>query len=490
MFERRHNINTVMVLKVLGWLLILEAVMMLVPVAVSAGYQEYTTAKEILYAVLITGAVGALMTTLLRPRSTEMNRKEGFLLTALVWVLFSLFGMLPFLFTGALKTVADAYFETMSGFTTTGATMCSAVESLPHGVLLWRALIQWIGGMGIILFTLAVLPMLNHQGGIQLFNAEVSGITHDKLRPRISETAKSLWMVYIVLSVIMIILLWIGPMNLFDAVCQTFAALSTGGFSTRNASVGGWHSNYVNVVIIVFMFIGGMNFSLLYTVSHGKLKALLKNDIFRWYLGIVVVATLLCFMDMWLSNPKTNIEDGLIACGFEVVSGLSSTGFVVADLDKWNPFSVMIISLLMVSCACAGSTTGGAKIDRMVVLLKNVKNELSHAIRPNLVTTVKLNDRVITYETVQKILAFLCIYALILLVSTTIITAYKIPILDSMFMSLSALGNVGYGYGVTTGGLYSNLPDLVKWLLSLDMLMGRLELFTVLILFTKGFWTK
>lgn len=332
--------------------------------------------------------------------------------------------------------------------------------------------------------------MLNHQGGIQLFNAEVSGITHDKLRPRISETAKSLWMVYIVLSVIMIILLWIGPMNLFDAVCQTFAALSTGGFSTRNASVGGWHSNYVNVVIIVFMFIGATNFGLLYSASHGKPKALCRSEVFRWYLGIIVVATLLCFIDMKMGNPNADTKDGLITSCFEVVSGITSTGYTVTNLDKWRPFSLMIISLLMVSCGCAGSTSGGAKIDRIMVLLKNMKNEFYHAIHPNVVAAVRLDKKVVPYELVQKVVAFLCIYALVLLVSTTVITAYGIPIFDAMFMTLSSLGNVGYGYGVTSQGVYIHLPVVIKWLLSFDMLIGRVELFTVLILFTRGFWKQ
>lgn len=490
MFARKSNINSAMVLKVLGWPLMIEAVFMILPLLISLLYDEVSIAKEFLKAIIITGGVGALMAMCIRPKSVEMHKREGFLLTAMVWILFTVFGMLPFMFSGCINNVADAFFETMSGFTTTGATILSDVESVPKGLLFWRALIQWIGGMGIILFALAVIPMLNHAGGIQLFNAEVTGITHDKLRPRISQTAKGLWLVYIILSILMILLLWAGPMNLFDSVCHTFATLSTGGFSTSNSSVGGWNSYYIDSIVILFMFLGGTNFSLLYIAFHGKPKQLLKNNVFRAYLLVNIIATLLCFAGQYINNPNIDLTRGFMTSAFQVVSGFTSTGFVTDDFGAWGQFPLMILMLLMFICACAGSTTGGVKLDRVMVLMKHVKNEINHVLHPNLITTVRLNDKVVQYEAVQKIMAFLSIYVIILLLSVTIITIYGISCVDATFMTLSALGDVGYGYGVTKGGLYVTLPDLVKWIMSFDMLIGRLELFTVLILFTKGFWVK
>ena len=273
MVRTRANINLLVVVRMMGWLLMIEAVFMAVPLIVSLIYDETESVKAFLYSTLITAGSGALMTFGIHPRHTEMHRREGLMLTAGVWLIFSLFGMLPFLFDNALSTVTDAFFEAMSGFTTTGASVMTDVESASHGILMWRAIMNWIGGMGIILFTLAVIPMLNHQGGIQLFNAEVTGITHDKLRPRISQTAKSLWLTYVLLTVTLTVLLWLGPMNAFDAICQSFSTVSTGGFSTRNTSIAWWDSTYVEVVITIFMFIGGINVALIYTALTGRIRA-------------------------------------------------------------------------------------------------------------------------------------------------------------------------------------------------------------------------
>ena len=489
MFEGKLNINTPMVFKVIGWLLMIEAMFIAVPLVVSFYYQEYDCAEAFFFALIITLGVGVGMVRLIKPQRTEMHRKEGFLLTTLVWVVFSLFGMLPFLFTGALKSITDAFYETMAGFTTTGSSMFVDVEALPKGILLWRSLMQWIGGMGIILFTLAVMPMLNKSGGVQLFNAEVTGITHEKLRPRVSQTAIGLWGVYIGLTIAMCVLLYFGPMDLFDSVCHTLSCVSTGGFSTKNSSIGYWDSRYVDVVVLVFMFLGGVSFTLLYNVFHGKFKAFWENEVFKWYILLCVIGTVICFADLYCRGENTNIEDCAIDSLFQIVASISTTGYSVADYS-WGQFSIMVLIIVIISCACAGSTSGGLKIDRMVVMFKTVRNEFNKAIHPNLVTSVRMNGKVVPYAYVQRIIAFLVIFMLVLMISATIITMFDISVFDSFFISLSALCNVGYSSEITEIGICADLPSVVKWLLTFDMLIGRLELFTVLILFTRGFWVK
>ena len=489
MYIRKSNINTLMVIRVIGWLLMIEAMFMTVPMCVSLYYNEYGCAEKFFYAILITLSLGGLTTKFVRPDRMDMHRKEGFLLTSLIWVVFSLFGMLPFIFSGVVDNVTDAFYETMAGFTTTGSTVFTDVENLPKGILLWRSLMQWIGGMGIILFTLAVMPMFNKSSGVQLFNAEVTGITHDKLRPRVSQTALGLWGVYIGLTIIMALLLFMGPMNMFDSICHTLSCVSTGGFSTKNTSIGYWDSRYVDSVVIAFMFLGGVNFSILYNLAHGKFKQAYKNEVLKWYVLICLLGTVICFADLYFRGENRNVLDCAIDSLFHITATISTTGYSVENYS-WGQFSLMILIILMISCACAGSTSGGLKIDRMVVLFKNVKNEFSKAIHPNLVTTVRMNGKVVPYAHVQRTVAFLVIFTLILVASTTIITMFDIKVFDSFFMSLSALCNVGYGFEIGDSGTLESLPITVKWLLSFDMLIGRLELFTVLILFTKGFWIK
>lgn len=489
MFVKKSNINTLMVLRVIGWLLMIEALFMCAPLLVSLYYQEYECTKAFFYSVLLTLGLGAFTAKAIHPSYMNMHRKEGFLLTSLVWVVFSLFGMLPFLFSGTVSTVTDAFYETMAGFTTTGSTIFCDVEILPKGILLWRSLMQWIGGMGIILFTLAVIPMLNKTGGVQLFNAEVTGITHDKLRPKVSQTAKGLWGVYIGLTLVMCALLCLGPMNWFDSVCHTLSCVSTGGFSTKNDSIGFWDSRYIDTIVIIFMFLGGVNFSMLYNLLHGKIKAFISNEIFKWYVILCIIGSIVCFADLFFRGENENIFDCLIDSLFHVVATITTTGFSIENYS-WGQFSVMMIIILMLSCACAGSTSGGLKIDRILVMLKNVKNEFSKAIHPNLVTSVRMNGKVVPYAYVQKLIAFLVIFMLVLMISTTIITMFNITVFDSFFMSLSALCNVGYGSSIVGGSSFVDLPMVVKLLLTFDMLIGRLELFTVLILFTKGFWIK
>jgi trk system potassium uptake protein TrkH len=265
--------------------------------------------------------------------------------------------------------------------------------------------------------------------------------------------------------------------------------VSTGGFSTKNESIGFWDSRYIDSIVIVFMFLGGVNFSLIYNALSGKIRVLWENEVLRWYVLLCCIGTLICFGDLFYRGENSNVIDCLLDSLFHIVATITTTGFSVENYS-WGQFSMMVLMLLMISCACAGSTSGGLKIDRMAVMLKNVKNEFIKALHPNQVTSVRLNGKVVPYAHVQRVIAFLVIFTLILGVSTTVLTLFNIDVFDSFFLSLSALCNVGYGPGIIGGEMFVDLPVFVKWLLTFDMLIGRLELFTVLILFTKGFWIK
>ncbi len=485
------TINFPVLLRIIGLLLMIEAAFLLIPMATSIIYGERDWLC-FMVTIIVTLVAGAIMTFCIRPRSPRMGKREGFLLTALIWIFFSAFGMIPFMFMeNHPLSVSDAFFEAMSGFTTTGATVMTSISHLSHGVVLWRSLMQWIGGMGIILFTLAVVPMLNHSGGMQMFNAEVTGITHDKLRPRISQTAKGLWLIYIVLTCLLFVLLIIGPMDVFEALCHAFSTMSTGGFSTADASIEAWDSVYIEIVMTVFMFLGGTSFVLLYRAAHGDFKPIWKNDVFRTYVGIIFTCYILFVIAIFYHGQAYSVKAVTLDPIFQIVSTITSTGYEVSSFSSWGTFALSLVFALMFFGACAGSTSGGAKIDRLIYLLKNCRNEIVRCVHPNNIFTVRVNDRVIPHETVSKVIAFLCLYVIIIMVGGILLTALGLPLVDSFFSAFSCISNTGLGAGVTGyGGSYSIVPDVGKWILALIMMIGRLELFTVLILFTPAFWKK
>lgn len=489
MFQRKSQINFLALARVIGLLVVIEAAFMLIPMITSLIYGE-NDYKAFAITIGITLFVGALMMCI-RPSRTEMGKREGFLLTALTWVVFSGFGMIPFMIGDSKMTVSDAFFEAMSGFTTTGATVMASIDHFSNGIHIWRCLMQWIGGMGIILFTLAVIPMLNHSGGMQMFNAEVTGITRDKLRPRISQTAKGLWLVYIVLTIILVGLLWLGPMNFFDSVCHAFSTMSTGGFSTRNESIGAWDSPYVKSVVTLFMFLGGVNFALLFKAATGHVGELWKSEVFRTYVYVVAGMMVLFVASIVANNQVHDWQSVTIDPLFQIVSTITSTGLTVGNFENWGSFVIALTFLLMFFGASAGSTSGGAKIDRILFLVKNIRNEIYRCLHPNAICTVRVNGKVLSIELVNKVIAFLCIYVLLIVFGGIILTAIGIPLVDAFFSAFSCIGNTGLGAGVTGyGGSYDIIPDMGKWVLALLMLMGRLELFTVLLLFSRTFWRK
>ena len=376
--ERKLSLNIAVVARIIGWLLIIESSFMVLPLITSLIYSEPVSIRAFAITIGITLLAGVAMTFGIRPKRNNMHTREGLLLTASVWVVFSLFGCLPYMLSGTLPRFVDAYFEMMSGFSTTGASVIRDVESVAKGILLWRSMSQWLGGMGIILFTLAVLPMLNHSGGVQLFNAEVTGLTHDKIRPRVSQTATSLWAVYCVLSLVLLAFMWAGPMEFFDALNHTMVITSTGGFSTKNASMAHWNSMYLNIVVTVFMLLSGLNFHLLYKFAVGDRMAIWKNDVFRWTVGLLVGVGVIVGINVVLQDTMDNKLMAFVCGLFQTISAATSTGLSAFDYEADGPFVSLMFVMVMLFGASAGSTAGGAKIDRLVLLVKNTSIQIYH----------------------------------------------------------------------------------------------------------------
>lgn len=452
-------------------------------------YSEHN-AFNFLISIGITAAVGFMLMSL-KPTSREMGRREAILLTAFTWIILSMFGMLPFLLCGTHLGITDAFFETMSGFTTTGATVLNSYEGISHSILIWRCLLQWIGGLGILLFTIAIVPMLNYQGGMQLFNAEVTGLTHDKIRPRIGSTSKDLWLVYTIFTVVAIVLLSFSKMGVFNAICYGMSTMSTGGFASHDFSLDEWNSIYIKLVITFFMFVGSVNFTLVFRGATGQLKAVWKNEILRIFIVVIFISYALLTINVIISDHAHEWQDFTIDPLFQAVSLLSSTGLTESDFFDWGPIAFVLLIIMMGMGGCAGSTTGGAKLDRFVVLYKFIKNEFYRLMHPNSVKTVSINGKGTPVAVLQKTLAFLFLYMIVILIGGIVLSIIGLPLSDSFFCSLSAVSNTGVGTDITGfNGNYALVPDGAKWVLTLLMLIGRLELFTILVLLTPGFWKK
>ncbi len=486
-----QNINFAIVMRMQGWLLLIEAAFMLFPLVISWIYEEQTSLMAFIYSTAITAGAGAAMAFGIKPRNTSMHKREGLMLTAIIWVFFSLFGMLPYLFSDTFNNVTDAFFETMAGFTTTGSSVIRYVEEIPRGVLFWRAMTQWIGGMGIILFTLAVIPMLNQKGGIALFNAEVTGITHERLRPRVSQTAKDLWLIYIGLTAILTILLYVGPMDWFDAICHAMTTTSTGGYSTKNIGLDYWNSSYVFLVVIIFMFIGGISFSLIVAVGRGNFKRLMNNNTLRWYCMTTLITTIAIMGYMTYKGFLDTHGDRFIYSAFDTLSAITSTGFSTFDYEDSGEFVTVVLMVMMFFGGMAGSTSGGAKMDRLIVLLKNTANEFYRVLHTNSVRAVHVDGKPVPNHVVNKVNTFFTIYILIIMIVALYLTFFGVPVFDAMYTSMSAISNVGIGHGVTgPSSSWVVLHPGAKWVLAFEMMVGRLELFTVLVIFTRSFWKK
>ncbi len=476
------------IFKVLGSLLVIESIFMLLSALVGVCYHD-GGAQILLKSTGVTFLVGFLVVLFTRNAESKIQRNDGFIIVTLVWVLFSFFGSLPYLFSGQVHTLADAFFETMSGFTTTGSSILNDIEALPHGVLFWRSLTQWVGGMGIIVLSLAILPIFGI-GGMQLFAAEVPGPVTDKINPKIRATAKYLWLLYLGFTLLETILLCFGGMSLFDAINHSFTTMATGGYSTKQDSVAYWDSPYIQYVITAFMIIAGTNFALIYAVVIGEVRKLTSNEEFRFYIGFIALLTLIIGVGLYVTTDmgaEKSFRDSL----FQVVSIITTTGFATADYILWHPFLIVLIFTAFFLGGSAGSTGGGIKIMRIVLLLKNSYYELRRMLHPNAVIPVRYNGRAVSQPIVTNILAFFMIYILIFVGSTIIFTFFEPDLATAMSAVATSLGNIGPGLGeLGPAENFSVIHAGGKWFLSFLMLLGRLELFTVLVLFSPAFWKK
>lgn len=435
----------------------------------------------------ITGFFGLLLLFFVK-KSTNLNigKREGYIVVSFSWIFISLFGALPFVISGSIPNYTNAFFESMSGFTTTGATILVDIEAMPKGVLFWRSMTHLIGGMGIIVLSMAVLPFLGI-GGMQVFTAEMSGLKADKLHPRITETAKRLWFIYFGLVIILTVLLLIGGLDLFDSLCHAFSTIATGGFSPKNDSIAGM-SSFIQYVIIVFMVIAGINFTLHYLFLHRSFSKVFKNEELRFYLlllagaGILVGSLLIFYQGLPVESA---FRHGL----FQVVSIVTTTGFITTDYLAWSPFIWFILFFLMFTSGCAGSTSGGMKAIRTLLLIKSSSVELKRLVHPRAMIPVRFNKKTISTDVISKMLAFFFFYIAIFFVGALILSFLGLDFKTAMGSSISAIGNIGPAIGgVGPAENFFDVPVAGKWLLSLLMLIGRLELFTVLVLLSPAFW--
>jgi trk system potassium uptake protein TrkH len=413
--------------------------------------------------------------------------KEGMAVVGLGWLLAALFGALPFYLSGATPSFVDAYFEAMSGFTTTGSTVLEDIEALPRGVLFWRSFTHWLGGMGIVVLFVAILPYLR-AGGRQLFRSEVPGPTADVLRPRISETASVLWKIYVGISAVQVVILYALGMTFFDALCHTFGTMATGGFATKNASIGYYNSVGIDLTIILFMIFAGTNFGLYFRVIRGDWKSLPRDPEWRFYIGIISFAILAITWDIWSSIYASPV-DALRYASFQVVSIITTTGFATADFDVWPSFSKLVLVALMFAGGCAGSTGGGMKIIRILVLVKHAYIGTEQAIRPHMVRALKLGGVPVEDDVRNAIVVFFFISLNILLFCSLAMAAMGLDLVTAITSVIATLNNIGPGLArVGAVENFAFVPTAGKLLLSLCMVLGRLELITILVLFMPSFW--
>lgn len=479
--------NIALTLRILGALLLFLAAAMLVPI-ICALICEDGTAGFFFLSAAISAAVGGGMFNTFRS-DRDLSIREGFAVVTFGWIAFSLFGALPFILSGGIPSWIDAFFETMSGFTTTGSSILTDIEALPSSLLFWRSFTQWLGGMGIIVLSLAILPMLG-VGGMQLFKAEVPGPTADRLTPRIQDTAKLLWGVYVLLTVIETGLLMAGGMTFFDALNHSFTSMATGGFSTRNASVAAFDSAYIDWVLTVFMFLAGANFTLHYLALQGRFGEFRRNEEFRFYLWITVGAVFLLTAFNLFGSYDT-FGTSLRYSAFQVVTIMTTTGYATADYELWPVLCQYVLVACMFIGGCAGSTGGGMKAARVLLLFKHAHAQLYRTIHPRAVRLVKLGDRPVDKEVMQAILGFFALYMGIFVTASFVMAALGMDLISAGTSVITALGNVGPGLGsVGPVDNFAHVHPLGKIVLALCMLLGRLELFTVLVLVIPSFWRK
>ncbi len=483
---RKAVINLRIILYVLGVVLLIESFFMLFNVLISYEYEEPYVKANFL-AFLITFSSGLLLFLFNRSyRHSSFGRKDSYLLVTLSWIIISLYGTLPYLLTGAIPTFTDAFFESVSGFTTTGSSILTDIEALPHSALFWRSETHWIGGMGIIVLFIALFPTMR-MGKIYLFNAEASVVVEEKAFPRIFDVARNLWFIYFFLTVSEVVLLYIGGMDIFDSICHAFATVATGGFSTKNTSLGGY-SPYIQYVVAVFMILSATNFNIYLLLIKKKFSAILGNEEWRTYLFILFSVVIAVTLVLYIKDVYP-LEPAFRHALFNVASLMTATGFATTDYLQWPALAWMLIIFVMFIGASSGSTGGGVKVIRYVIMGKKLKNTFREILHPNLVSTVSYNKQTVNDDVVFKVLVFIILYFIIVLTGMFILILTGVDPATAFGSALTAMGGMGPGLGVTgPAGNFSTIPTVGKFTLDVLMITGRLEIFSVLILFTRDYW--
>lgn len=473
---------------VLGKILGIEGLLLLIPASVSLMYKEYFEATCFLGVALVLVLI-YLFLGVKKPKKTTIYGKDGFVIIASAWILLSFFGALPFVFSGSIPSLVDAFFETASGFTTTGASIIPNVEAIPNGMIFWRSFTHWIGGMGILVFVMAVMPVID-KNSMHLMRAEMPGLSVDKVVPKARGTAKILYLLYFFMSVILVVLLLLGGMNLFDSLVHMFGTAGTGGFSSKAASVGYYNSAYIDNVIGVFMVLFGINFNVIYLIVLKKaIGQLFKSEEVKVYLGVIAAFTIAIAVN--ISHMYDGFLQALRYSFFQVTSIISTSGFATTDFNLWPQFSKTLLLLLMIIGACAGSTGGGMKVSRIILLIKSAKREIKHIFYPKAVNVVRLDKKRVDQEIMDSLFAYSISYAMIFLGSLVIISLDNFDFTTNFSGVLTCLNNVGPGLeGVGPTQNFSGFSNLSKVVLSFNMLIGRLEIFPFLILFSPSLWKK
>ncbi|MBN1828131.1 MAG: TrkH family potassium uptake protein [Deltaproteobacteria bacterium] len=475
---------------ILGALLFFLGLTMFFPLLCSLYYRDGDL-PALFSAAIITTLTGGLLYVIFRKngRETPLTHKEGFFIVAAGWILAGIFGALPFLFSGVITSFGSAFFEAVSGFTTTGATVLVNLDSMAHGIHLWRSLTQWLGGMGIILLSVAILPLLG-VGGMQLYKAELPSPVKDKITPRVTQTARTLWIVYIIISTLEFSMLLLGGMSVFDALCHTFTTMATGGFSTSDASIAHFNSPYIDGVITFFMFVAGINFTLHYYLLVGNPGAYVKDSEFRFYAAVIVLASFLVIIDLRL-NLFSTITESFRYGIFQVVSIMTTTGYATHNFNDWPSFSKMVLLVLMFVGGSAGSTGGAIKCLRVLLILKHGYIELYRLVHPHAVRAVKLRKKIVSQDIMASIWGFIILYLVITLSAAFILSFLGLDMMTAFSAVAATIGNVGPGFSlVNAASTYADIPSLGKWVLSFCMLAGRLEIYTIMILLIPEFWKR
>ena len=481
-------INFRFITNLMGKLLLLESAFLFICIIMAAIYGE-SDLLAFVYTTAITLITGGAICAFVKVKDRILAKKDGYFMVTMVWIVFSVFGCLPYIFGGTLTSFIDAFFETMSGFTTTGSSVIPDVEIVPHATLFWRSLTHWLGGLGIIMLFIAVLPSLGIESR-DLYVAETTGPTHSKASFTFTGTARKMWILYVILTLLQSVLMCLGGMDVFDSVCHAMSTMATGGFSTKSNSIAYWDSAYIQYVIIIFMFIAGINFGLVFTAIKGNWHKLIKDNEFQQYLLITIVASIIIGIGLYASNWGS-FEKSSRDARFQVVTIITTTGFATADYLLWPPLLGLILFLLFFAGASAGSTAGGFKIVRVYLLFKNSFTELKRIIHPNGIITVKYNGKSVHPDIMTSIMGYAILYMILFAIGSLIMTLFTEDIITACSSVITCMSNVGPGFG-SIGPMFTfaHLNEFAKLFLALLMLIGRLEIFTVMVLFTKAFWKR